>query len=223
MSHPLRGFYLRDIPATRRLFYWACTCYSCWPFRAASRRFLTTRYRQFLPILKLRKCLLTGQLPRSPREPGPRAKRSFFRGFGVSNQCSRSQARRIPFVHRSRAGGRHSFAVGATRSAAASFHWLNVLFHFLIQIFFLWVQSGLVLLLSGFDRFTLLFPDGPEDRPGLPTCLGLNFLREQLEHGLRQRVRLSQHRGAALDQDVVFRVLGAFLRYVHIHDLAVRR
>src|SRR6185312_16394551 len=106
MSHPLRGFVLRDIPATRRLFCWACACYSCWPFRAASRRFPQLRIGSFCRDLS-REIVLMGSIRRvflataaarqsqaAPIEsvsiPSPRRKSPFLRGGCNENRCCES-------------------------------------------------------------------------------------------------------------------------------------
>ena len=52
---------------------------------------------------------------------------------------------------------------------------------------------------------------------------GSRLLTQELERDLRERIRLRQHRRAGLHEDVFFGVVGALLRDVHIHDLAVGR
>ena len=44
---------------------------------------------------------------------------------------------------------------------------------------------------------------------------------QELEHRLRHRIRLRQHRRAGLDEDVLLGVVGAFRRDIHVSDLTV--
>ena len=52
---------------------------------------------------------------------------------------------------------------------------------------------------------------------------GLRLLTQELERDLRHGIGLRQHRRAGLHEDVIFGVVGALLRNVHVHDLAVGR
>lgn len=175
MSHPLRGFDLRDIPATRRLFCWACACYSCWPFKAASRRFPQLRIGSFCRDLS-HEIVLLGNNHLSPRKLWPLAN---SKPLGLCSKLD-VRARPGPTRHRSREGGRHSFAGGATRIVAVSLNRLETRLHFPTSLLLpLGFESGLVLQSSAGSPFFSRTARGPSGFTHLPSP---KLLAEELEH-----------------------------------------
>jgi hypothetical protein len=182
MSHPLRGIFIRDIPATRRLFIGACACLFLLAVLGRQPPVShCSRIGRFCRDLS-GKILFHRQQPPGPRPNrhcAPNASDSVEPVFlvGRVTPCApqRDQPLRPPFPSRGARFDTDPAGEVAIPPRVVQREPLRFLFGwkrgfiFDFWYFFLWDLNPV--LCFDFRQAFPWFPGRPEGRPGLPTCL----------------------------------------------------